>query len=131
MTDEIAYEISEFDIPNQLAATGPMPEPSIPTSTNRFITDIVNGAHLVGAVEGWIAGRHSDTTDVGNPDWNNFLDDEGYPARRDIRYDDDDTILLTARFGRNKKWAMAINRKDDELARKAIMDWIDKEVGRE
>lgn len=71
-SDEIGYEITEYDIPDLLAATPP-----------EGVSQEAQDAHLVGAVEGYIAGY---TFAKAEADWNDpawQLDQPGL-ARRDI-----------------------------------------------
>lgn len=175
ITDEIAYEISEHDVPDQLAATGPgeLSSPRWATMTPEQeegrLESIkrLDDFHLIGAIEGWLAAtafeqdKHGWVPVPNEPDMMmkvniggqvkenrarrfpiepEHLDDPEYPARRRITRmrmrnewygDTDDTIVLEARFGRNKKWVMAVNRRIPELGRIALTEWIDNETREE
>lgn len=132
-SDEIAYEITEHDIPDQLAVTGPnLPELQHNQAVLFDLINLINDAHLIGAIEGWMTRDRSPSL---IPDESTILDDEEYPAQRRIRRyrtvneygDNKDTVFMEARFGRDKKWVMAVNRRIPELGRIAVMEWIDNE----
>lgn len=151
ITDEIAYEISEHDIPDLLAATGPgeltcetWPGITVQQLEGRSMSvQGLDDAHLIGAIEGWLAGYRyacQERDGVGITfDEAEQIDDPEYPAKRRIsRFTtfneygfSNDTIVLQARYGRAKKWVMAVNRRIPELGRIAIMEWIDNETREE
>lgn len=53
-----------------------------------------------------------------------MVNDPEYDARRRIDRESDGTIILTARFGRNKRYILAFNRGNDEAAKAAVGKWI-------
>lgn len=131
-TDEVSFEVTECDIPDRLAATGPEFYKDISSvyeaagiSEWRPLDDV----HYIGVIEGYIAGYNIGFihADEGIPDNINrtivSLDDEEYPAHRKITRFADGTLMLEARFGRNKKCMLAINRYNDAAARAKIDEW--------
>lgn len=124
--DEVICEILTKDIPKQYIASGITFRhlfktlPPITTGANEMLDDI----YYVAAVEGFFIPVH----DPGMVE--HMLDDEEYPANREISRHPDGTLELNARFGRNKRWAMFINRADDAAAEKHCKDWL-RELGSE
>lgn len=143
-TDEVSFEITEFDIPRRLAATGIefYKDLSATHGTAGMVWEPLDAAHYIGAIEGYIAGYnvgHWVGYGVGvdtheEPDFDKegqtgaTFDDDEYPAHRRITHHDDGTLVLEARYGRNKRWVLAINREGDDKAKMWVENWILKET---
>jgi hypothetical protein len=127
--DEIGMEVSKYTIPDTLAATPPKYIAAYKARKDEGIqvSQTFGDVHLIGAIEGWLAGVDPDRSADG---YSAFLDDEEYPAQRIIARQSDGTVNLQARFGRDKRYALAVNRANPDAAREWIQMWLDR-IGRE
>ncbi len=124
MADECGLSINEYDIPPQLCATGP--NELVPGVTMDSYARFVKDVHYIGAVEGFIAGQSAEAGE-----YSTLLDDEEYPANRSIVRASCGTLVLEGRFGRDKRFVLAVNRASDLAAKVYVEQWLDHETGME
>lgn len=119
--DEVSCEVTTYEVPDQLCATGPESFTAIGIDVMRRLYTAAKFVHKLGAIEGYLAACYGVD-----------MDDEEYPAHRTITMTVTNTIIMEARYGRNKRYVLAFaavtdpkNQPEYDLRAEAeVREWV-------